>query len=74
MLLLAKYDICTKAFITVETAQIRFTVDGTAPTITVGHILNAGDNLTIDSNEDIAAFRAIRTSSTSGVIQCTYSQ
>jgi hypothetical protein len=70
----AKYGTCTKAFITVETAQIRFTVDGTAPTTTAGHILNAGDNLDIDSNEDIAAFRAIRTGSTSGVIQCTYSQ
>jgi len=69
----SKYGTCTKALITVETAQIRFTVDGTAPTATVGHVLNPGDNLDIDSNEDVAAFRAIRTGSISGVIQCTYS-
>lgn len=69
----AKVGTCTKAFISVETAQIRFTIDGTAPTTTAGHLLNPGDNLKLDSAEDIAAFRAIRTGAISGVIQCTYS-
>ena len=69
----AKVGTSTKAFITVETAQIRFTIDGTAPTTTVGHLLNIGDILELDSAEDIAAFRAIRTGATSGVIHCTYS-
>lgn len=69
----AKYGTCTKAFITVEIAQIRFTVDGTAPTITVGHLLNPSEILKLDSAEDIAAFKAIRISLTSATIHCTYS-
>lgn len=61
------------AFVTVETAQVRFTIDGTAPTTTVGHLLEIGDILKLDSAEDLAAFRAIRTGSTSATIHCTYS-
>jgi CO dehydrogenase/acetyl-CoA synthase alpha subunit len=69
----AKYTGCRRAFMTLETAQIRFTIDGTAPTTTVGHILDIGDILKLDSAEDIAAFRAIRTGGTSGSLRCTYS-
>ncbi len=69
----AKYSTCTKAFITVETAQIRWTIDGTAPTTTVGHLANAYDIIDLTSAEDLAAFRAIRVGSVSGTIHCTYS-
>ena len=69
----AKYGTCTKAFITCEAAQVRFTLDGTAPTTSVGHLLDDGDILTLDSNEDIAAFKAIRTGEVSASLQCTYS-
>lgn len=68
-----KVGTCTKAFMTLETAQIRFTTDGTAPTTSVGHLLNIGEVLKLDSAEDIAAFRAIRTGATSGSLRCTYS-
>ena len=61
------------ALITCETAQIRFRIDGTNPTASEGHILNPGDILRLDSNADIAAFKAIRTGSVSGVIKATYS-
>ena len=61
------------ALITAETAQVRFTIDGTAPTTTVGHLLNPGDVLKLDSNADITAFRAIRTGATSGVLKATFS-
>ena len=61
------------ALITAETAQMRFTVDGTAPTTAIGHLLNPGDTLELDSLADITAFRAIRTGSVSGVIKATYS-
>ena len=64
----------TSAFITCETAQVRFTVDGTAPTITVGHLLNPGDVLKLNNNTDIAAFRAIRTGATSSVLNATFSE
>ena len=69
----AKYGTCRKAFITVETAQIRYTYDGTPPTTTVGHLANAYDIIDLTSAEDIAAFRAIRVGSVSGTIHCTYS-
>ena len=70
---LTKYGRNQYALISVETAQIRFTVDGTAPTTTVGHVLNAGDILELDSLEDMKSFRAIRTGATSAVIHVTYS-
>lgn len=69
----AKIAGCTKAFITVEDAQLRWTVDGTAPTTTVGHIANPYDIIDLVSAEDMAAFRAIRTGSTSAKLYCTYS-
>ena len=60
------------ALVTCETAQVRFTINGTAPTVDIGHLLNPGDTLKLDSNEDITAFRAIRTGSVSGVLKATF--
>ena len=67
------YGAATHAFATCETAQIRFRIDGGAPTTTEGHILNPGDSVKLNSAADIAAFRAIRTGATSGVLKVTYS-
>ena len=69
----AKYAGCRSAFITVEDAQLRWTIDGTAPTTTVGHVANPADIIDLVSAEDMAAFRAIRTGSTSAKLYCTYS-
>ena len=55
------------ALVTVETAQVRFRLDGTAPTPTVGHILGVGDVLEIDSSEALGLVRFIRTGGTSGI-------
>ena len=55
----------------VETAQIRFTVDGTAPTTTVGRIANPGDTIKL-ATTDFTKFKAIRTGSTSGSLQGDY--
>lgn len=58
----------------VETAQIRFTIDGvTTPTASVGLIGNVGDLITLTGEPDAKAFRAIRTGGTSAVIQPVYS-
>lgn len=51
-----------------ETAQIRYRADGTAPTSTVGTPMNTGDVLTIDSAADALRIRFIRTGATSGVL------
>lgn len=55
-----------------ETAQVRFTVDGTTPTSTVGTLLEIGDWLTLTSPDLVRNFRAIRTGATSGQLNCTY--
>ena len=48
------------ALITVETAAVRFRIDGTAPTATVGHILEVGDVLRLRGMGEISKFQAIR--------------
>lgn len=53
----------------VETAQVRVRLDGTAPTASVGVALEVGDILELRNVHDIGAFKAIRTTVTSGRIQ-----
>src|SRR3990167_10688001 len=55
-----------------ETAQVRYTVDGTAPTTTVGTIVNIGEEVWIRGAANVAAFRAIRTGGSSGEAFVTY--
>jgi hypothetical protein len=59
-----------EAVITVETADIRWTIDGTVPTVTagtaLGHLASAGDVITISGYENIKAFRAINAVAASG--------
>ena len=66
----ANYSI--KAFITLETAQIRWRIDGDAPTSSEGHLLEVGQTLTLESSDTVKSLKAIRTGSTSGVIKVTY--
>ncbi len=61
-----------KAILTLETAQIRFRIDGTAPTSTEGHLLEVGEILTLESYDEISKFKAIRTGGTSGTLRVTY--
>lgn len=61
-----------RAFLTLETAQIRFTYDETTPTASVGHLMEVGEQLLLDSYDDLYRFRAIRTGSVSGVLKVTY--
>jgi len=62
----------TKAIITVEVASIRIRTDGTHPTATVGHLVNSGDTIKLDSIDEITSFHAIRTGSLSAVLSVTY--
>ncbi len=55
-----------------ETAQIRFTVDGTAPTSTVGLLLQPNQSWLLDSFEELKNFRAIRVSDTSASLKVIY--
>ena len=56
------------ATLTVETAQIRWTKDSTAPTSTTGHVANVGTVIFLDNPGDLWNFRAIRTTATSGTL------
>lgn len=61
------------AALRLETAQIRFTLDGTTPdTSTAGTLLEVGEMLALESRAELSAFKAIRTGSTSGVLQVEY--
>ena len=62
----------TRAFLTLETAQVRYRYDGTDPTATEGHILDTTQTLAIEGAQSLLLFRAIRTGGTSGVLKVTY--
>ena len=66
----SRNEAATRALVTVETAQIRYRVDGTDPTSSEGHLLYVGDILILTGDE-IRTFSAIRVSS-SATIKCTY--
>ncbi len=61
-----------RVYITVEDAQCRFTYDGTAPTASLGHILNPFDTLYVEGLKNMKNFKAIRTGASSAKLICTY--
>ena len=65
------------ALITVETADIRFTMDGTTPTTTattaVGHLMVSGQSYVVRGWENIRNFRCINAVASSGaVVRASY--
>lgn len=60
------------ASISVETAPIRYRIDGTDPDAATGTLLNPGDTVDIIGVNDIKRFKAIRTGATSAAIKVTY--
>ncbi len=60
------------AFCRLETAQIRYTLDTTAPTTSVGWLLEVGETLELHGRYELANFLAIRTGSTSGTLEVEY--
>jgi len=61
-----------RALLTVETAAIRYTVNGTAPTTAVGHLAQPGDVIKLESQDELTKFRAIRQGGVSGTIMASY--
>ena len=62
----------TQALITNETAALRFRLDGVAPTTTVGHLLAAGDQLTISLAITLDRVMFIRDGGVDGVLSISY--
>ena len=65
-------NIAVKAIITIETAQIRWRMDGEAPTSSQGHLSNPTDTILLHNSSDIKNFKAIRVSSINATIRISY--
>jgi len=55
-----------------ETGDIRVLTTGTAPTSTTGFYVISPGNFIIYGYTNLSAFQAIRVTSTSGILNCTY--
>lgn len=62
----------TKAVFVLETAQVRFTVDGSTVGTATGHLVQIGDVVTVEGKHAVKNFSAIRTGGTSGTAWVTY--
>jgi hypothetical protein len=60
------------AFITAETAQMRYRIDGTTALASTGHLLEVGDIIEVYGGNNLSNFSIVRTGSTSGAIKVTY--
>lgn len=68
----ATYGDAQFAEITCETAAVRFWVGGTVPTATVGHILEPGDVLKLNSHSQIVDVRFFRKDGTDATLRVSY--
>lgn len=60
------------AYIFVEVAPIRFWVTGDNPTATAGVYVAVGGNILLESEEELAGFKAIAATDTDAVLQISY--
>jgi hypothetical protein len=66
------------ALVTVETADIRFTLDGTTPVVTAtdggtGHLMLKDQSYVVRGHTNVAAFRCINAVASSGaIVRATY--
>lgn len=67
------YGDANQAFMTLEDATIRFTLDGiTMPNTTMGHQMLPSQSLKLTNNFQIKNFKCIREASTDGKLTVTY--
>lgn len=59
-------------YIFVEDGVVRWRADGTAPTAAIGTPAYPGDEIILTTTKEALNFRAIRKSTSSGVLQVTY--
>ena len=60
-------------FIGVESLTVADT-DGTTPTASVGHVAASGDQIILDSPEEVRLFEAIRKGDDSATLRISYSK
>lgn len=64
------HPMATAATCRLEGAEVRYTLDGTTPTSTVGTLLEIGDTLVMNGNDILNAFRFTRTTATNATLDC----
>jgi hypothetical protein len=57
---------------TAGTNDVRWTVDGTTPSSSVGHLLKAGDQVVVMGLGNLLKFKAIRAGSSDGILTISY--
>ena len=62
----------SNALVTNYGAAIRYRYDGGTPTASVGHVLADGSSIVLSGQNQMAAFKCIRLSSTDSAIYVTY--
>jgi len=60
------------ALISLDGGDVRFRLDGGAPTAINGHSLSSGDTLVLNGTQSLLNFRAIRKDTTDGTLRVTY--
>lgn len=60
------------AVLTLETAAIRWRVDGGNPTGAVGHLMAVGDSIVLHGANNMSYFRAFRGTGVNGSLRVTY--
>ena len=70
----ATYAGASGAIITVETADLRYRIDGLAPTASVGHLVTSGNDIVLTSLTAVENFRAIRDAGVDVDITVTYTK
>ena len=66
-------DVATNAaFMTVESNSIRWTVNGTAPTTTTGHLAQSGATITLQGHTNVTQFQMIATAGNATVTSSVF--
>ena len=65
-------EVASLAFITVESQAVRYRIDGQDPTASVGHVIEAGGNLTLEGPWELDKFRVIRRDASDATLRVTY--
>ena len=58
--------------ISIETAAVRYWLGGKVPTATVGQLLNVGDILTLETEDELNDIQFIRQSGTNATLYCSF--
>lgn len=60
------------AFVTIESQAVRFWLSGTDPTSSAGHVLEAGDDVTLESFDEMDDFRVTRRDGSDAEIHASF--